>query len=89
MPVRRRLPAGRVGLAGEMTPQDTINRLLPTVRHDFEFEADKIRDASFPNSFEMCEMNADEANIAALAGFLDVAENVARDILDVDYLFVD
>jgi len=40
-------------------------------------------------SFEMSEMNADEANIAALAGFLDVAENVARDILDVDYLFVD
>jgi len=78
-----------VGLAGEMTPQDTINRLLPTVRHTFEFEADQIRDANFPNSFEICEVNADEANIAALAGFLDVAADVARDILDVDYLFVD
>jgi len=66
--------AKRVGLAGEMTPQDTINRL---------------RDANFPNSFEICEVNADEANIAALAGFLDVAADVARDILDVDYLFVD
>ncbi len=81
--------AMRVGLAGEMTPQDTINRLLPTVRHNFEFEADQIRDADFPNTFKISEYEAGEGNIAALAAFLDVAEGAARDILDADYLYVD
>ncbi len=81
--------AMRVGLAGEMTPQDTIDRLLPTVRHNFEFEADQIRDAGFPGTYKISEYNGVEDNIVALAGFLDVAEDTARDILDADYLYVD
>jgi len=81
--------AKRVGLAGEMTPQATINRLLPTVQHNFEFEADQIRDANFPGTYKISEFDQMGGNIAALAGFLDVAEDVARDILDADYLYVD
>lgn len=81
--------AKRVGLAGEMTPQDTIDRLLPTVRHNFVFESDQIRDAEFPNSYKIGEDEGEAANVAAVAGFLDVAEPVARDILGIDYLFVD
>jgi hypothetical protein len=81
--------AKRVGLAGEMTPQDTIDRLLPTVQHNFEFEADQIRDAGFPGTYKISEFDGAQANAVALAGFLDVAEDVARDILDADYLFVD
>ncbi len=81
--------AMRVGLAGEMTPQDTIDRLLPTVRHNFVFESDQIRDAEFPNYFKLSEYENHETNVAALAGFLDVAEDRAADILDIDYLFTD
>lgn len=81
--------AKRVGLAGEMTPQDTIDRLLPTVRHNFVFESDLIRDAEFPNYYKISEFDAEGSNPAALAAFLDVAEDVARDILEIDYLFED
>ena len=81
--------AKRVGLAGEMTPQDTIDRLLPTVQHTFEFETDQIRDAGFPGTCKISESDTGAANAVALARFLDVAEDVAHDILDADYLFVD
>ncbi|MEM7471630.1 MAG: DUF5928 domain-containing protein [Pseudomonadota bacterium] len=79
----------RVGLAGETTPQDTIDRLLPTVRQNFAFETDQIRDAEFLGYSRVSEYETPEANIQALAAFLDVPADAARDILDVDYLFKD
>ena len=81
--------AMRVGLAGEMTPQDTIDRLLPTVRHNFVYEVDQIRDADFPHFHRVSEFADTETNAAALAKFLDVDASVAEDILSIDYLFVD
>ncbi len=81
--------AMRVGLAGEMTPQDTIDRLLPTVRQNFIFESDQIRDAEFPGYFRISQTQTRNENRAPLAQFLDVAEDTARDILDIDYLFED
>lgn len=81
--------AKRVGLAGEMTPQDTIDRLLPTVRQNFIFESDQIRDAEFPGYFRISQDQSKEENRVPLAQFLDVADEVARDILDIDYLFED
>ena len=81
--------AKRVGLAGEMTPQDTIDRLLPTVRHNFVFESDQIRDAEFPNYFKISEYEDRDTNVAALTAFLEVAEDRARDILDIEYLYTD
>ncbi|MFY0692468.1 MAG: glycosyl transferase [Paracoccaceae bacterium] len=81
--------AKRVGLAGEMTPQETIDRLLPTVRHNFVYEADQIRAAEFPNHFRISEDATDDENAAALAGFLGIEAPLARDILSIDYLFVD
>ena len=81
--------AMRVGLAGEMTPQDTIDRLLPTVRQNFEFESDEIRDAEFAGYSRISETMSQDENTAALASFIDVREEVARDVLDIDYLFED
>lgn len=81
--------AMRVGLAGEMTPQDTIDRLLPTVRQNFLYESDQIRDAEFPDYARVSELETSESNAAALARFLDVALEEAHSILDIDYLFVD
>jgi len=81
--------AKRVGLAGEMTPQDTIDRLLPTVRQNFLFESDQIKDADFPNYFKISENQSREENIAPLVAFLDISQDQARQILDIDYLFED
>ncbi len=81
--------AMRVGLAGDMTPQDTINRLLPTVRQNFLFETDQIRDAEFPGHFRISERQTQEENVPQLAQFLDVVDDKARDILSIDYLFKD
>ncbi len=81
--------AKRVGLAGEMTPPDTIARLLPTLRQNFLFESDQIKAQDFPNAYRLGEDQDSAENIAALMGFLTVSEDKARDILAIDYLFVD
>ena len=36
--------AMRVGLAGEQTSAETLERLLPTIRNDMNFESDALRD---------------------------------------------
>ncbi|MEM9434732.1 MAG: DUF5928 domain-containing protein [Pseudomonadota bacterium] len=81
--------AMRVGLAGDMTPKETIDRLLPTLRENFVFEHDQIRAQNFPARFRLSETQGEAENTAALASFLSVPEAKARDILAIDYLFVD
>ncbi|MFM2355805.1 MAG: hypothetical protein RLZZ528_1541 [Pseudomonadota bacterium] len=81
--------AKRVGLAGEMTPQDTLNRLLPTIRHDLRFESDRIRDADFPNHFRMLQRVSADENALALAAFLTIPPETARTIAATEYLYVD
>ena len=81
--------AMRVGLAGEQTSAETIERLLPTIRNDIVFESDRIRDADFEH-LERIEESADlDHNTRALARFLSVPEDKAREIAEVDYLFAD
>ena len=36
-----------MGLAGDRTPKETMDRLLPTIRYDVKFESDRLRDAGF------------------------------------------
>jgi len=81
--------AMRVGLAGEQTAPETLERLLPTIRNDMTFESDRIRDADFEHLERMRE-NADlDDNAKALARFLTMPEEKAREIAAVDYLFSD
>ena len=81
--------ARRVGLAGDSTPQEVIDRLLPTVRYDLRFESDRMRDARFP-SFQRVRQSASAAeNAMPLARFLGVDPEVAQAIMATDYLFVD
>ncbi len=47
--------ARRVGLAGAETSEETLARLLPTIRYDIMHEADRIRDAGFPHHHEFRE----------------------------------
>ncbi len=79
----------RVGLAGEQTSQETLDRLLPTIRNDMVYESDAIRDAQFENHCRIREAASSEENAAELSKFLGVGEDKAHEITSTDYLFAD
>jgi hypothetical protein len=79
----------RVGLLGERTSEETIDRLLPTIRNDVFYESDQIRDANFENYFRMSERYSAEENAVPLAGFLDISLDKARQIAGAEHLFTD
>jgi len=81
--------AQRVGLAGERTPPDAIERILPTIRADFYFESDRIRDAGFEHADIMRETASPEENAQALAKFLSIPEERALEIARTEHLFAD
>jgi len=81
--------AKRVGLAGERTPKETIDVLLPTIRNDVVFESDQLRDATFDNFYRMREVNSVDENAVPIARFLDVSDGDARAIASFEHLFVD
>jgi len=81
--------AKRVGLAGDQTPPETLERLLPTIRHEIAFESDQIRDANFPNFYRLRQEASDDENAIPLAGFLTLPETAAREIAATRYLFED
>ncbi|MDP3860893.1 MAG: DUF5928 domain-containing protein [Phaeovulum sp.] len=81
--------ARRVGLAGERTPQEVADRLLPTIRYDLKFESDRIKDAHFAALYRMRESADIAENARALAGFLAVPDMEAHEIAATEHLFVD
>ena len=81
--------ARRVGLAGASTPRETLERLLPTVRYDIRFESDRIRDGDFAGHFRLRESAGLDENAAAIAGFLGVLPDMAREIAATEHLFWD
>lgn len=81
--------AMRVGLAGEQTSNETLERLLPTIRNDMNFESDAIRDAEFENLGRMRESASVEDNATEIAKFLSITYDKGREIAEADYLFQD
>lgn len=81
--------AMRVGLAGEQTPVETLDRLLPTIRNDMNFESDAMRDAEFENFSRIRESATHEENASELATFLTIPHEKGSEIVAVDYLFSD
>lgn len=81
--------AMRVGLAGEQTPPETLERLLPTIRHDMVFESDRIRDAGFENHFRFRETAPAEVNAQRLSAFLAISLDSAHQVTASDHLFSD
>ena len=81
--------AMRVGLAGEQTSEETLDRLLPTIRNDMVFESDAIRDAQFENHNRIREVASAEDNAQELAKFLGVGHEKAKEITTTDYQFAD
>ncbi|SLN36815.1 DUF5928 domain-containing protein [Roseisalinus antarcticus] len=81
--------AKRVGLAGAGASRETIDRLLPTIRHDVVYESERIRDGGFANHGRIGETWSIEQNAGALQSFLTVSDEVARGIAETNHLFVD
>ncbi len=81
--------AMRVGLAGEQTPKETLERLLPTIRSDMTFESDRIRDEEFENHFILRETDSRDHHVDMLTRFLDISADKAQDITQADHLFAD
>ncbi|ETD86574.1 DUF5928 domain-containing protein [Rhodobacter capsulatus] len=81
--------ARRVGLAGETTPPEVLERLLPTIRSDLRHESEQMQDADFPVLLRMRQDDSPEANAVPLAAFLGIAPALAHQIAATDYLFVD
>ncbi|MEM1273840.1 MAG: DUF5928 domain-containing protein [Pseudomonadota bacterium] len=81
--------AGRVGLASPETPPEILDRILPTLRHEFAFESERIRETKFPRHLVMHELARPDVNAALLAGLLDVDEEIGMRIAQTPYLFND
>lgn len=81
--------AKRTGLAGEHTTQETLDRLLPTIRYDLRHESDRIRDAGFADLARIRQAARPEENAVPLAAFLSIAEAAAHEIAAMDHLFAD
>jgi hypothetical protein len=81
--------ARRVGLAGEQTPQETIDTLLPTIRNDVVYESDRLRDENFPEFYRIRETAEPDANAPPLAAFFSLSLDKARAIAATEHLFVD
>lgn len=79
----------RIGLAGEQTSPETLERLLPTIRRDILSESDRIRDAEFENVSRMVQSGSEEEHVAAVMDFLHISEDQAREIARTEYLFAD
>ena len=81
--------AKRVGLVTDVTPGDTIARLIPTLRNDVTFESERIRDAGFAAFDRLLDTASVTQNTAVLARFLDIDPNVAKVLAETPHLFVD
>ncbi|MEM5475570.1 DUF5928 domain-containing protein [Pacificibacter sp. AS14] len=81
--------AKRVGLAGDQTPQDALERLLPTLKSDINHEYDGIRDAEFENHERISQSKTPEENAGPISRFLKISEEEALKIANTDYLFYD
>lgn len=79
----------RVGLAGERTPPQALERLLPTIRNDILHETDCIRDAGFDQLFHMREGASHEEHTEQLAQFLNLPEDKVAQIASAEHLFAD
>ena len=81
--------AMRVGLAGHQTSDETLERLLPTIRGETTFESDKIRDAEFEHHYIMRQNASFDDNAVPISKFLSIGYDHALSIARTDHLFAD
>ncbi|MEL6953277.1 MAG: DUF5928 domain-containing protein [Pseudomonadota bacterium] len=81
--------AERVGLTGPQTPREVIERLLPTLRYEFAFESDQIRDAQLSTHLRVDEIAERCEAGEAMAQGLGVPPETGIRILSREHLFAD
>jgi hypothetical protein len=81
--------ARRVGLASEGTPPEVIDRMLPTLRHEFADESVRIRDAEFPRYWRLREDRSPDDNANTLADCFGLDPDTARALAETPHLFAD
>ncbi|MCQ0970814.1 beta-1,6-N-acetylglucosaminyltransferase [Paracoccus sp. TK19116] len=79
----------RVGLAGQGTPRDRLEALVPTMRADLAHEARMLRDMGLPWFAEIGPGQDQTTNGDALARFLDVPAELGHDLAATPHLFAD
>ncbi|MBC9246652.1 glycosyl transferase [Paracoccus sp. 11-3] len=79
----------RIGVAGDGTPDEVVERLLPIVRGDLQHEAERLRDMGFPHFEVISEQAGTAINAAAIARFLEVSDEIAQDLAATPHLFSD
>jgi hypothetical protein len=81
--------AKRTGLAGPETGAQTMEQLLPTLRHDIRAESDRIADADLPGMHRIHQGAAPARNAAALAAFFGLAAQDGARLAATPHLFDD
>ena len=81
--------AHRVGLATDDTPGEVIQRMLPTLRHEFLDESTAIRDAEFPRHFRLREGRPMAENGAVLSEFFGIEPERGLALAETQHLFAD
>ncbi len=81
--------ARRVGLAGDDTPGEVIAAMMPTLRHQFEDESTRIRDAEFPHHWRLRQDRDPAENAGVLAEFFGVDYDTGHALAHSPHLFAD
>lgn len=81
--------AERVGLVGADTPPEVMDRLLPTLRHEFAYESERIRETQFPHHHVISQADTPEARAIPLALAFRVEQDAAQKMASTAYLFDD
>ena len=79
----------RTGLAGENSTEDTLEQLVPTIRQDFAYESDALRDENFPHFYRITDLQDAAENTIPISSFLDISEKQAGDIARTNHLFAE
>jgi hypothetical protein len=81
--------ARRVGLATERTPDEVIQRMLPTLRHEFADQSVRIREAEFQHHWRLREDRGAGENAAVLSDYFNVDAETGYALAETPYLFAD
>ena len=81
--------ARRVGLAGDQSSPAMLERVLPTIRNDIAYEADRIRDAEFDRFSRIRQSDKVDDMAEKIADFLSIAPEAAHEIAETDHLFAE
>ena len=63
--------------------------MLPTLRHEFDDESVRIRDAEFPRHWRIRQDRRPTDNANVLAEFFDIDLDTAQELAETPYLFAD